>query len=208
MPSWSTTWPIRGWPPGVPCGVAPVSGPPRMPRRISAPSQRAVEGRTLRTPQNILLASAIGESHVVRDAQGPRRGLEAGHHPAPDRLATGRSDRRRSRHHGPPLDAPEQGVRGLMPRPAEPGRWRPQHGLRAYQRMRRRILDARGWRCEACGVAGRLELHHVTAVEDGGTDDPGNLRILCRPCHFDEHGRGPGPDRRGWRAEIARRLAE
>ena len=98
-----------------------------------------------------------------------------------------------------------------MPRngpPVEPGRWRPQHGLRAYQRMRRRILNERGCRCESCGRAGRLELHHVVSVEDGGDDSPDNLRALCRPCHFGEHKRGPGPDRRAWRAEIARRLAE
>ena len=95
-----------------------------------------------------------------------------------------------------------------MPQPVEPGRWRPQHGARAYRRLRRRILDARGWRCEDCGRAGRLELHHLIAAEDGGTDHPDNLRILCRRCHFAAHGRQPGPDRRGWRAEIARRLAE
>ena len=96
-----------------------------------------------------------------------------------------------------------------MAPPVEPGRWRPQHGLlRAYQRMRRRILNARGWRCEDCGRAGRLELHHVIAVEDGGDDSPDNLRALCRPCHFATDGRRPGPDRREWRAEIARRLAE
>ena len=92
--------------------------------------------------------------------------------------------------------------------PVEPGRWRPQHGMRAYRALRRRILDERGWRCEDCGRAGRLELHHVVSVEDGGDDSPDNLRALCRPCHFATDGRRPGPDRRAWRAEIARRLAE
>ena len=73
-----------------------------------------------------------------------------------------------------------------MPRkgqPREPGRWRPQHGHASYRRLRRRILDERGWRCEDCGRAGRLELHHVIAVEDGGDDSPDNLKVLCRPCH-------------------------
>jgi 5-methylcytosine-specific restriction endonuclease McrA len=27
------------------------------------------------------------------------------------------------------------------------------------------------------------EVDHIVAVEDGGTDDPANLRLLCRPCH-------------------------
>ena len=95
-----------------------------------------------------------------------------------------------------------------MPPPVEPGRWRPQHRTRAYQRQRRRILDAYGWRCATCGRAGRLELHHKIPVSEGGDDSDANLCPLCRPCHFAEHGRGPGPDRRAWRAEIARRLAE
>ena len=95
-----------------------------------------------------------------------------------------------------------------MPPPVEPGRWRPQHRTRAYQRLRRRILDANGWRCTKCGRAGRLELHHAIPVADGGDDSEANLIPLCRPCHFAAHDRKPGPDRREWRAEIARRLAE
>ena len=105
-----------------------------------------------------------------------------------------------------------------MPPPIAPGRWRPQHRTRAYQRLRRRILDAFGWRCacagcracyrpDRCRRAGRLELHHVIPVADGGDDADANLIPLCRPCHFAAHGRGPGPDRSEWRAEIARRLA-
>ena len=27
------------------------------------------------------------------------------------------------------------------------------------------------------------ELHHIIAVEDGGTDEPSNLMPLCRECH-------------------------
>lgn len=104
-----------------------------------------------------------------------------------------------------------------MPPPVEPGRWRPQHRTRAYQRLRRRILDAFGWRCactgcracrlpDRCGRAGRLELHHVNGDRDDNRAE--NLCPLCRPCHFAAHGRTPGPDRSEWRAEIARRLAE
>ena len=32
--------------------------------------QRAVEGATLRTPSNVLMVAAIGQSHLVRDADG------------------------------------------------------------------------------------------------------------------------------------------
>ena len=27
------------------------------------------------------------------------------------------------------------------------------------------------------------EVDHIVAVEDGGTDDPANLRLLCKRCH-------------------------
>ena len=93
-----------------------------------------------------------------------------------------------------------------MPRPVEPGRWRSYHRTREYARLRRRILDDYGWRCDGCGRAGRLELHH----RNGDRDDnrPDNLRPLCRPCHHAAHDRGPGPDRSAWRAELARLLAD
>ena len=38
--------------------------------------QRAVEGGTLRTPQNVLLVSAIGHATVIRDGQGHATGLK------------------------------------------------------------------------------------------------------------------------------------
>ena len=77
---------------------------------------------------------------------------------------------------------------------------------REYQRLRRRILNAAGWRCARCGRAGRLELHHRD--HDRLNDSAANLEPLCRPCHFAAHGTQPGPDRAEWRAELARRLAE
>lgn len=30
---------------------------------------------------------------------------------------------------------------------------------------------------------GELDVHHIVAVDDGGTDDPDNLLTLCRDCH-------------------------
>ena len=83
---------------------------------------------------------------------------------------------------------------------------RPQHRTREYQRLRRRILEACGYRCERCGRAGRLELHHRNG--DSSDDRPENLRPLCRPCHCQVDGRRPGPDRSEWLAELRRRLAD
>ena len=60
---------------------------------------------------------------------------------------------------------------------------------------RRGVLDRDGWRCQKCGKAGRLEVHHIEALADGGepyAED--NLIALCRPCHF-EAGRAARPVR-------------
>ena len=79
----------------------------------------------------------------------------------------------------------------------------------AWRRLRKRILDAAGWRCAECGIhSSRLELHHIVSIEDGGGDFPDNLRVLCRGCHHQIHKRGPGlgAARKEWRREIDRRL--
>ena len=56
---------------------------------------------------------------------------------------------------------------------------------RRWERVRRRVLDQDGWRCRACGRAGRLEVDHVVPVADGGEVwNPANLQTLCRQCHI------------------------
>lgn len=58
----------------------------------------------------------------------------------------------------------------------------------AWQRTRRKVLDRDGWRCTNCGRAGALEVHHETAMADGGAElDMANLRSLCARCHWGEH---------------------
>ena len=76
-----------------------------------------------------------------------------------------------------------------------------------WKRLRRAALDRDGWRCVRCGIAGPLEVHHVIPLEEGGTDVLANVASLCRACHMEAHNRKPGPDRKPWRAELARRLA-
>ena len=48
---------------------------------------------------------------------------------------------------------------------------------RTWARIRREVLDRDGWRCqtEGCGKPGRLEVHHVKHLQEGGTNDLGNL---------------------------------
>ncbi len=58
--------------------------------------------------------------------------------------------------------------------------------LKLTSGRRKHLIEARGGRCERCGVSGserRLEVHHVLAVLRGGDDDPSNLLVLCFACH-------------------------
>ena len=75
---------------------------------------------------------------------------------------------------------------------------------RRWRLLRRLVLDLAGWRCQRCGRAGRLEVHHRVALAEGGAAfDPANLEAVCRPCHFGRHGkaaRPAAPNRDAWRA--------
>ena len=45
-----------------------------------------------------------------------------------------------------------------------------------------------GRRCEQCGRAGRLEVHHIEELRHGGAPyELTNLRVLCRSCHIAYH---------------------
>ena len=61
---------------------------------------------------------------------------------------------------------------------------------RLWARSRRAAFDRDGWRCRKCGRPGRLEAHHVRALEHGGAPyDLDNLSTRCRSCHIDAHRR-------------------
>ena len=71
----------------------------------------------------------------------------------------------------------------------------------AWARIRRNILDRDGYRCRKCGKSGVLEVHHVKALDDGGTNELGNLLTLCRGCHIHEH-RHRDPERDAWQSVV------
>jgi len=51
---------------------------------------------------------------------------------------------------------------------------------------RRRLVEARGGRCEICGVPAserQLDVHHRLGILQGGDDDERNLMVLCIACH-------------------------
>lgn len=74
---------------------------------------------------------------------------------------------------------------------------------RRWARARRAVLDRDGWRCTKCGRPGRLEVHHVTPLRDGGAAfDLANLVTLCRDCHIALHREPPDPERAAWQAKL------
>ena len=77
------------------------------------------------------------------------------------------------------------------------GRWRA---------ARRAAIARDGYRCTKCKRPGRLEVHHVKTLREGGAPyDLGNLATLCRSCHIDHH-RTAAPERLAWRAFAAELL--
>jgi 5-methylcytosine-specific restriction protein A len=43
--------------------------------------------------------------------------------------------------------------------------------------------------CELCKKAlkvSNFEIDHIIALANNGTNDPDNLQILCKPCHFEK----------------------
>lgn len=65
-----------------------------------------------------------------------------------------------------------------------------------------RILYRDGFTCQDCGEFhgfinehglavpvddGKLEVHHIRPVSEGGGDEPQNLVVLCKACHQERH---------------------
>jgi len=72
---------------------------------------------------------------------------------------------------------------------------RPAASVTEWKAIRQQVLALAGWRCQACGVRRRLDVHHVVKRSHGGSDfDLDQLVALCRWCHDQtdapyEHGR-------------------
>ena len=55
-----------------------------------------------------------------------------------------------------------------------------------WRARRKDILVRDAYRCRSCsrvcyGPAAHVD--HIQPLEEGGTDDPGNLQVLCESCH-------------------------
>ncbi|WP_374212572.1 HNH endonuclease [Rhodococcus tibetensis] len=56
----------------------------------------------------------------------------------------------------------------------------------AWRKLRKHVIERDGNVCRRCGADGAvvaLEVDHVMNVTEGGTDDPANAQLLCKPCH-------------------------
>ena len=74
---------------------------------------------------------------------------------------------------------------------------------RAWDSFRLSVLNAVGWRCERCGGTGRLEVHHRVPLAKGGKRfDRGNLEVVCRRCHFEEHRSETDRERDAWKELV------
>lgn len=60
-----------------------------------------------------------------------------------------------------------------------------------YYALRWKILERDNFTCQYCGQYApniQLEVDHILAVEDGGTDDPENLKTSCFACNRGKSG--------------------
>lgn len=56
----------------------------------------------------------------------------------------------------------------------------------AARRLRETLRQVEWYQCAACLCRhhwSELEVDHVVPLMRGGTDQPGNLQVLCRMCH-------------------------
>ena len=73
----------------------------------------------------------------------------------------------------------------------------------AWKKRRLTVLDRDGWRCRACGAASRLEVDHIVPLWEGGLEEDGNLRALCRSCHIARHRKPLSAAEVAWAAHLA-----
>lgn len=75
----------------------------------------------------------------------------------------------------------------------------------AWRKLRALALQRDKGLCQACLAAHRVtiatECDHITPKHKGGTDDLGNLQMLCGPCHSEKTQR-EAAEARGHRLKV------
>jgi hypothetical protein len=59
--------------------------------------------------------------------------------------------------------------------------------LDAYRKLRDLVLARDAWKCQQCGTAEHLEVHHIRSRSSLGSDVEENLITLCGACHSEIH---------------------
>jgi len=59
-----------------------------------------------------------------------------------------------------------------------------------YRRLKKKILERDGWRCQHCGRRDQLQIHHIIRRSQLGADGEENLIVLCSGCHRSLHLKG------------------
>jgi len=57
----------------------------------------------------------------------------------------------------------------------------------AYRQLSREVLARDEWRCQDCGTAQNLQVHHLRSRSRLGDDAEENLITLCVSCHRARH---------------------
>ena len=57
----------------------------------------------------------------------------------------------------------------------------------SYEKLRVQVLRRDGWRCQFCGTASNLHVHHRQFRSHSGDDLEENLITLCPGCHKAVH---------------------
>ena len=52
------------------------------------------------------------------------------------------------------------------------------------KRIRLLILEKYKYTCNHCGGRDKLEIDHIKPYFKGGSSDPSNLQVLCKPCNI------------------------
>lgn len=72
-----------------------------------------------------------------------------------------------------------------------------------WRRLREQVLDRGDHLCQVCRAAGHVSpayaVDHIRPKAAGGTDDPANLRAICRDCHRKKTQEEARAGHAGWR---------
>ena len=59
-----------------------------------------------------------------------------------------------------------------------------------WEMRRHEVMERDGYKCRMCGAGNNLSVDHIKSRGAGGTDEAGNCRTLCLPCHTLRHSYG------------------